>query len=78
MMNMMGWGYGLMAWIGMMLVPAAIILVVIFIVLKLIMNNNNKNETIPSNALRILDERFARGEIDEEEYKEKKALILKR
>jgi len=77
-MNMMGWGYGMLMWIGMMLVPAAIIGIVIFVVLKLIMNNNTRNVNEPNSALRILDERFAKGEINEEEYKEKKALISKR
>jgi len=34
------------------------------------------NEDIPEEtALDILDKRYARGEIDEEEYKEKKAII---
>jgi len=31
-----------------------------------------------ANALEILNERPARGEIDEEEYKQKKALLMKR
>ena len=36
---------------------------------------NGKNNNEQSNALKILAERFARGEIDEEEYKNKKRVL---
>jgi putative membrane protein len=32
----------------------------------------------PDNALSILNERFARGEIDEQEYETRKAVLLRR
>ncbi len=76
-MNMIGWGYGMMTWLGMMLIPAAIVIVFLFIIVKLIMNNNSKNVNESDSAMKILNERFARGEINEEEYKEKKSLLLK-
>ena len=75
---MMGYGYGnniMGGWFGM-LIPLIIIVIVIFAIYKLLQNNNTKNIEPKNNSLDILNERFARGEINEEEYNTKKNILL--
>ncbi|MDF2839479.1 MAG: hypothetical protein K0Q99_250 [Clostridia bacterium] len=78
---MMGWGYYGMTggWFGMMLIPLILIGFIMYAVIKLINNNsNNMRYEMPySNSMEILNARFAKGEIDEEEYKRKKEMLLK-
>ncbi|WHH59959.1 SHOCT domain-containing protein [Petroclostridium sp. X23] len=75
---MMGWGYGMMGgWFGM-LIPLILIGVIVYAVIRLSGNSNVRNEREYDNSLAILNERFARGEINEEEYKQKKAILLRR
>jgi len=62
---------------GMMLIALILIGIVIYVIFKH-KKINAKNESGSDNALTILDERFARGEIDEEDYKQRKTLLLKR
>lgn len=61
---------------AMMLIPLLLIGLVIYAVYKISANNNSglRNN---SSSLEILNERFVNGEINEDEYKRKKALILK-
>jgi len=59
----------------MMIIPIIIIGIVVFIVHKPLQNNNIKDIGARDNSLDILNERFARGEINEDEYKHKKDLI---
>ena len=71
---MMG-GFGGIAiiWIILwLLIIVGGILVVMFILRN---NNKHRNWSTSSSALNILKERFARGEIDESEYKEKKEVL---
>ncbi len=70
---MMGYGYG-MSWFGM-IIPLLLIGVIIYAAVKLTQDNSRKNDE--GNALNILSERFARGEISEEEYMQKKQLLRK-
>jgi putative membrane protein len=75
---MMGYGYGnnfMGGWFGM-IIPLIIIVIVIFAIYKLLQNNNTKNIEPKNNSLDILNERFARGEINEEEYNTKKNILL--
>lgn len=77
---MMGSGYyGMMGgWFGVILIPVIIIGVIVYAVMRLSKNNNNvRNERQYDNSLEILNERFARGEINEEEYKRKKDMLMK-
>lgn len=66
--DMMG-GSGLLGWIMMLIFWAAIIggiMLFLFLVLK------SAGPTGGKNAEEILDKRYARGEIDDEEYERKK------
>ena len=77
---MMGYiyGYNMMGgWSCMMIIPIILIAVVIFVMYKQGLNNKFKDIGTRDNALDILNERFARGEIDEEEYNNKKNILLK-
>jgi putative membrane protein len=76
---MMGYGVGY-GGMFMMLIPIVLVSIIVYAIYKLIghSNNNGHYNNIGSNsALNILNERFARGEITEEEYNQKKNMILK-
>lgn len=60
---------------AMMLIPLLLIALVIYAVYKISTNNSNMRNI--DNSLEILNERFVNGEISEDEYKRKKALISK-
>lgn len=64
-------------WFIMMIIPIILIGVVIYVVSNQGQNNNNvKDIRTKDNSLDILNERFARGEINEDEYKNKKNILL--
>ena len=63
----MFFGGGLLMWIFWI-----ILLVVLVYVLKDIFGSVNRNSSSSSNALEILKQRFARGEIDETEFERRK------
>ena len=73
-------GYGNMFW-GW-LIPL-VLLVLIAIAVYMIFKNNKTDQQISqgrsnqssSRALEILDERYAKGEIDEEEYNRRKSVL---
>lgn len=58
--------------ITLWLIPIIFILIIVISMYMIRKNNINNNKIKNSRALKILDERFASGEIDEEEYKKKK------
>jgi len=69
----MRYGYNMMGgWSGMMVIPLILIGIVIYIVYKQLPSSNFKDVRDKHNSLDILNERFARGEINEEEYNHKK------
>jgi putative membrane protein len=80
--HMMGYGYGYggwWMWLGGFLILAAIAAIVYALVV--IVGRSGKNPSHPSyeeqrnnsgNALGILSERYAKGEVNDEEYQQKK------
>ena len=77
MMGYGGYGYNMMGgWFGMMIIPIILIGVLIFVLYKKGHNNNAKDIGDSDNSLNILKERFALGEINEEEYTNKKNILL--
>lgn len=73
---MMGFGYNMMrGGTGMMIIPIILIAVVIFLVYKQGGNNKFRDISSKDNALDTLNQRFARGEINEEEYNKKKNIL---
>lgn len=70
MMYGMGWGFGL-GWVFMILFWVFVIAGIVWLVLTLA----RPAATDASRAKRILEERFARGEIDAEELRAKKRAI---
>ena len=78
-----GWGPG--GWIVMGLMMLAFLSLVAVLVVYVVRNPNRSapeqaasGGASPDSALRILDERFARGEIDADEYNQRRALLRSR
>lgn len=62
----------------MMVFGLLILLAIVFIIFKLLKQNSSPNFSKQnSSALNILDERLAKGEINEEEYNKVKAMLKK-
>ncbi len=76
--HMMDWGWGYMIFGGLMMVVfwGGIILLIVLAV-RWIGGSSADHTPSPASksALDILNERFARGEIDKEEYEERKNLL---
>lgn len=76
---MMGYRYGLMGGFGMMIIPLLLVGLIIYAAVKFSQGNNNNNNYNNnrggSDALDILNQRYAKGEISEEEYVIKKKML---
>jgi putative membrane protein len=70
-MVMMWWGSG-DGWVWMLVSWAVIIGLVVWVVWAFSGRHTTTGRDRTSSARRILDERFARGEIDEEEYRRRR------
>ncbi len=72
---MMYGGYGMFGWGGIL----GLILIVIaaYFIIKYISDNKNASDPVikKDNAIDLLNERYAKGEIDEEEYNKKKKIL---
>jgi len=68
-----GAGFGGFMVFGLFLLLIVVIIAVYFIVHQFTKSNSKNGSGSSDNALEILHERYARGEIDEEEYNRKKA-----
>lgn len=70
-----GWG----AWIVMVAMMVVFWGAIAWVIVTLIRQRSPEpqqpGEGTPSSPLRILDERFARGEIDDEEYRRRRAVL---
>lgn len=70
---MMGYryGYDMMSWGGVFwFIPLVLIIAIAVAAYKITTSGRrNTNTTINSNTIDLLKERYARGEIDEEQYK---------
>ncbi len=78
---MMGYyGYGMMGYGMIMMAVMGIIavLVIVALVRYIQRSGNQTSSNINNYALSILNERYAKGEISDEEYQKKKAEILRR
>ena len=77
-----GWGSG--SWIAMGLMMLAIWGLIAALVVYVVRNlghrdtNQATSGAAPDPAMRILDERFARGEIDADEYNQRRELLRSR
>lgn len=72
MISMWHWnGMGPWGWILMVAFWVAVVALVIWTV----RSTGGQARPDPDQALRILDERFARGEIDQQEYEERRRVL---
>ncbi len=72
----MGWGFGF-GWI-IMIAIWVLIGYLVFAMLRFFMSPRNGGDTPDDRALKILDERYARGEISHDEYLRMKRDITRR
>lgn len=73
---MMGYGYGMMGGFGF-IIPLLLIGLIIYAVVRLLPggNRNYSHHGTENDALDILNQRYANGEISEEEYVKKKKIL---
>ncbi len=73
--GMMNWGYG-MGWGGMIIMAVfwiSVIAGIIFLIRWVVLSTDRRHETkAEDSALEILRKRYAKGEINKEEFEEKK------
>lgn len=68
--NMMGWGFGILGWLFMIIFWVLILLGVVALIRYL--GSSGRSSDKEKAPLKILKERYARGEIDKKEFEEKK------
>ena len=68
-----GWGLGMM--LMMLLFLALIVVGIVFVVRVLLRRRADGPRSGSNRALDILDERFARGELDRDEYEERRRTL---
>ncbi len=73
---MYGWGMGWLGALWMLLFWAGIILLIVWAV-KSLSSNGSRSSGSGSRALEILEERYARGEIDRDEFVSRRDELLR-
>lgn len=73
MMHGSGWGFW---WIFPLLMMVLMVVACVFM-MRFIMGHGHSHRDDTSSAVRLLAERFARGEISKEEYEEKRATLAR-
>ncbi len=69
-----GMGFGMDLW---WIIGVIIIVIIVWVVVKIINQTNHSNTELDNkSALDILKERYARGEIDKEEFEERKKGLM--
>ena len=72
--GVMGYGWG---WLMMIGISILVVLGIITLIRYLQQSAYTGRQTINNTALNILNERYARGEITDDEYKRKKSDVIK-
>lgn len=72
----MDWGWGMMAGHGLGWFLVLAVVVVVLVVLVRNIGSGSQDESPSRSALQILEERYARGEIERGEYLQKKQDLL--
>jgi putative membrane protein len=72
-----GWGYGHMFFGGLMMIAfwGGIILLIVLLLRWMAVSDGGRGNTARPTPLEILQERFAKGEIDKQEYEERSKLL---
>jgi putative membrane protein len=68
-----GWGMGMGGW---WIIGLIIVIAVVWMVVKGMNQNNNAGQSPGKSALDILKERYASGEIDKQEFEERKKDLM--
>ena len=73
--HMMGWGGGMFGGFGMLLFWGVIIVLLVLLVRGFVARRSSQSLGSGSSALDILQQRYAKGEISNEEYEERKKTL---
>lgn len=70
-----GWGLGFLGWLIQLLFFIVVVYLAVILIKRL--NGSTNSEKRDNHSEEILKERFAKGEITEEEFKKKKEVLKK-
>jgi putative membrane protein len=73
--GMMSWWMSGWGWFWVLLATAVLVAALIWVAAKLSSRRTTSLDRTPGDALRILEERFARGEIDQAEFDQRRAAL---
>ncbi|ONF73649.1 SHOCT domain-containing protein [Amycolatopsis keratiniphila] len=71
------WHYSNGGWVSMLLMLITVLILVggLITVSVIVLRRTTKTSTVHDDAVRILNERFARGEIDKDEFETRRAVL---